>query len=98
MTAPDAVRCGRISYTNDLPVYAAFDLGAIEFPGVLSAAVPSELNRALLAGGLDISPVSSIFYAPHPEELTLLSGICIGSRREAQAPQPLTPPHPPPPP
>jgi chorismate dehydratase len=90
----DAVRCGRISYTNDLPVYAAFDLGEIEFPGTLRAAVPSELNRALLEGELDISPVSSIFYARHAKELTLFPGICIGSRREAKSIQCISRAHP----
>ena len=24
------LRCGRIEYTNDLPIYAAFDAGAID--------------------------------------------------------------------
>jgi chorismate dehydratase len=87
-------RCGRISYTNDLPVYAAFDLGALEFPGTLHADVPSALNRALLAGELDISPVSSFFYAQHVDELVKLSGVCIGSRREAKSIQCISRTHP----
>ncbi|MBV8083056.1 MAG: menaquinone biosynthesis protein [Candidatus Eremiobacteraeota bacterium] len=94
MTASAApMRCGRISYTNDLPVYAAFDLGVLEFPGNLVAAVPSELNRALLAGELDVSPVSSFFYAQHGE-LTTLPGLCIGSRREAKSIQCISRVHP----
>jgi chorismate dehydratase len=88
------LRCGRISYTNDLPVYAAFDLGALEFPGTLHPDVPSGLNRALLAGELDISPVSSFFYAQHVDELVLLRGICIGSRREAKSIQCVSRTHP----
>ncbi|HME82333.1 MAG TPA: menaquinone biosynthesis protein [Candidatus Eremiobacteraceae bacterium] len=76
------VRCGRISYTNDLPVYAAFDAGALAFPGTLRAGVPTELNRSLLDGSLDISPISSFFYAQHPRELQMLPDVCIGSRRE----------------
>jgi chorismate dehydratase len=88
------LRCGRISYTNDLPVYAAFDLGALEFPGTLHPDVPSGLNRALLAGELDVSPVSSFFYAQHVDELVKLRGICIGSRREAKSIQCVSRMHP----
>jgi chorismate dehydratase len=72
-------RCGRISYTNDLPVYAAFDAGALDFPGTLHAGVPAELNRALLAGELDISPISSFFYIEHASDFQLLPYVCIGS-------------------
>jgi chorismate dehydratase len=79
------IRCGRISYTNDLPVYAAFDEGAVAFPGTLTLGVPTALNRLLLAGELDCSPVSSFFYAQHARELLLLPGICIGSRREVRS-------------
>ena len=79
------IRCGRISYTNDLPVYAAFDAGAVSFPGELTSGVPTALNRQLLAGDLDCSPVSSFFYAQHAPEFLLLPGICIGSRREVRS-------------
>jgi chorismate dehydratase len=79
------LRCGRISYTNDLPVYAAFDLAAQAFPGTLHEGVPTELNRALLAGELEISPVSSFFYLQHQDRLTVLPHVCIGSRREVKS-------------
>lgn len=71
--------CGRISYTNDLPVYAAIDEEAVVFPGRLVEGVPAELNAALLAGDLDISPISSAFYAAHPGRFVVLPGICIGA-------------------
>jgi len=79
------IRCGRISYTNDLPVYAAFDAGAVAFPGSLTSGVPTDLNRLLLAGTLSCGPVSSFFYAQHASEFLLLPGICIGSRREVRS-------------
>ena len=79
MCSVSGARCGRISYTNDLPVYAAFDAGAIEFPGTLHPGVPADLNRKLLAGELEISPVSSFFYAQHADELTLLPYVCIAA-------------------
>jgi chorismate dehydratase len=79
------LRCGRISYTNDLPVYAAFDTGAVTFPGTLVSGVPSDLNRAMLAGDLQCGPISSFFYAQHVREFELLGDVCIGSRREVRS-------------
>lgn len=76
------LRCGRIVYTNDLPVYAAFDAGAIEYPGTLHADVPSRLNAMLLGGELDLSPISSFAWAKHSGELVLLPDLCIGAREE----------------
>jgi len=77
-----ALRCGRIRYTNDLPIYAAFDEGAIAYPGTLHADVPARLNAMLLAGELDLSPISAFAYAAHHEQLVLLPDLCIGARDE----------------
>lgn len=74
------LRAGRIVYTNDLPVYAAFDAGVLRFPGTLTADVPAGLNRMLAEGELDLSPISAIAYARHADELVLLPDLCIGSR------------------
>lgn len=79
---PGSVRCGRIVYTNDLPVYAAFDVDALPFPGTMMSDVPARLNEALLGGSLDCSPISSAFYAEHADAFVLLPDICIGSRSD----------------
>lgn len=76
----EPLRCGRISYTNDLPIYAAFDAGAVDCPATLVAGVPTRLNRMLVDGELDVSPISSFFCAEHTDELLVLPGVCIGSR------------------
>ena len=39
------LRAGRINYTNDLPIYCAFDEGAVAFPGALVADVPAAAER-----------------------------------------------------
>ncbi len=49
------------------------------FPGTLVPDHPAELNRALLDGRLDISPISSFFYGQHSDELVLLPAVCIGA-------------------
>lgn len=76
------LRCGRIRYTNDLPVYAAFDAGAIAYPGTLHADVPARLNAMLVEGELDLSPISAFAWAKHARELVLLPDLCIGARDE----------------
>lgn len=76
------LRCGRIQYTNDLPIYAAFDEGVIAFPAALHAAVPANLNEMLLAGDLDVSPISAVAWAKHATDLVLLPDLCIGARDE----------------
>jgi len=79
------LRCGRISYTNDLPIYAAFDAGAVECPATLVSGVPTQLNRMLIEGDLDVSPISSFFCAEHADELLVLPGVCIGSRNAVRS-------------
>jgi len=76
------LRCGRIKYTNDLPIYAAFDVGAIEYPGTLHADTPARLNAMLLSGELDLSPISAFTWAANAKDLVLLPDLCIGARDE----------------
>lgn len=76
------LHCGRIKYTNDLPIYAAFDAGAITYPGALHADVPARLNAMLLGGELDLSPISAYVWAANWEQLVLLPDLCIGARDE----------------
>ncbi|MGH7659334.1 MAG: menaquinone biosynthetic enzyme MqnA/MqnD family protein [Vulcanimicrobiaceae bacterium] len=82
---PDSVRCGRIIYTNDLPLYAAFDAGAVEFPGTLYSAVPTRLNLEVIRGNLDMGPMSAAYYARHADELMLIDGPCVGARDYARS-------------
>ena len=77
-----SLRCGRIVYTNDLPIYAAFDVGAIAYPGELHADVPARLNEMLLSGELDLSPISAFAWAKNADDLVLLPDLCIGAREE----------------
>ncbi len=76
------LRCGRIKYTNDLPIYAAFDAGAISYPGTLHADTPARLNAMLLGGELDLSPISAFTWAANSQNLVLLPDLCIGARDE----------------
>jgi chorismate dehydratase len=69
-------------YVNDLPIYAAFDEGVIDYPGTLVADVPARLNAMMRAGELDMGPVSAFEYAADADRYVLLPDLCIGARDE----------------
>jgi chorismate dehydratase len=68
------IRLGRISYVNMAPVFYRLAAEGEELPGV-----PTELNRRLLEGELDLAPISSIEYARNAERLRILPRLCVGS-------------------
>jgi len=68
------IRLGRISYVNMAPVFHRLEYDVEEVTGV-----PTELNRMLLDGELDIAPISSIEYARHASTLRLLPRLCVSS-------------------
>jgi chorismate dehydratase len=68
------IRLGRISYVNMAPVFYRLEAEVDEIPGV-----PTELNARLLAGELDLAPISSIEYARHADRLRILPRLCVGS-------------------
>jgi chorismate dehydratase len=68
------VKLGRISYVNMAPVFHRLDADVEEVQGV-----PTELNGRLLAGELDLAPISSIEYARNAERLRLLPRLCVSS-------------------
>ncbi len=61
------IRLGRIGYVNMAPVYFRLDAEVEEVEGV-----PTDLNRRLVAGEIDVAPISSIAYARHASALRLL--------------------------
>jgi chorismate dehydratase len=84
MTNP-SLRVGRIPYANLVPIFHAltthFFLKDVRFV----SGTPSELNRKLRAGRLDISPSSSIEYGKHPDRYLLCPDISISSRSKVMS-------------
>ncbi len=76
------LRSSRMRYVNDLPIYGAFDAGAVAYPGTLVADVPARLNVMMREGELDMGPVSAFEYASHAQHYALLPDLCIGARDE----------------
>ena len=72
--ADGVIKLGRISYVNMAPVFHRLEYEVEEITGV-----PTELNRLLLDGQLDIAPISSIEYARHADSLRLLPRLCVSS-------------------
>jgi chorismate dehydratase len=72
MTAP--IKLGRIGYMNMAPVFFRLDADVQEVVGV-----PTDLNRRLIAGELDVAPISSIEYARNADKLKLLPRLCVSS-------------------
>jgi chorismate dehydratase len=68
------IRLGRISYVNMAPVFYRLGADVHEVAGV-----PVELNERLLAGEIDIAPISSIEYARNASRLRILPRLCVGS-------------------
>ncbi|HKP17357.1 MAG TPA: menaquinone biosynthesis protein [Gaiellaceae bacterium] len=68
------IRLGRIAYVNMAPVFYRLDCEVEEVPGV-----PTELNARLVAGEIDLAPISSIEWARHADRLRILPRLCVGS-------------------
>jgi len=71
-----AVRLGAISFVNTVPIYSAYrpNEGVEVFYDV-----PARLNARILAGKLDISPVSSACYLRNQDQLVLLDDLSVSS-------------------
>jgi chorismate dehydratase len=68
------IRLGRISYVNMAPVFYRLEHAVEEVSGV-----PTDLNGRLLAGELDLAPISSIEWARNAGRLRILPRLCVGS-------------------
>ncbi len=81
LQARRVVRLGAISYLNVAPVYDWLArCPAADLPGVtLVDGVPAQMNRALDAGAVDISNVSSVAFGQHAREWALAPGLSVAA-------------------
>src|ERR1700739_2571298 len=68
---------GRIPYVNCYPVYGPVDRGLVALNAELITGVPTDLNRRMAAGTLDVSVVSAVEYARDCERYLLLPDLAI---------------------
>ncbi|MBC9783153.1 menaquinone biosynthesis protein [Heliobacterium chlorum] len=73
------LRLGRVDYLNVLPIYYAFESGAVPLAAETIRGVPALLNQKFMAGQLDITPISSIAYARQPQAGWVLPDVSISA-------------------
>jgi len=71
------MKIGRIPYINCYPVYGAIDRGVVSLDAELVDGVPTDLNRRMERGELDISVVSAVEYARDADRYLLLPDLAI---------------------
>lgn len=71
------LRVGRIPYVNCYPVYGAIERRAVRLDAMLIDGVPTDLNRHMSAGTLDVSVVSAVEYARDAKRYVLLPDLAI---------------------
>jgi chorismate dehydratase len=79
------IRLGRIGYANMAPVFYRLEAEVEEVVDV-----PTALNRMLVAGEIDVAPISSIHYARHASTLRLLPRLCVSSEGAVESIQLIT--------
>jgi chorismate dehydratase len=72
-------RVGHIQFLNCLPIYWGLMRSGALLDVDLRKDTPDRLNNALVAGDLDIGPISLVEYLRHADELLLLPNLAVGS-------------------
>ena len=78
MTVDKPPRVGHIAFLNCVPLYWGLMQGDGLDPLTLHQDTPDHLNDALIAGDLDVSPISVVPYLQHADQLELLD-VAVGS-------------------
>jgi chorismate dehydratase len=77
--SPQRPRVGHIQFLNCLPIYWGLMRSGALLDVDLRKDTPDQLNAALVAGDLDIGPISLVEYLRHADELLLLPDLAVGS-------------------
>jgi chorismate dehydratase len=72
-------RVGHIQFLNCLPIYWGLVRSGALLDLDLTKDTPDNLNAQLVAGALDLGPISLLEYLRHAEQLVLLPDIAVGS-------------------
>ncbi len=79
------LKLGHIIYSNCFPPHAAIVTQKLAFPFKLVEGIPTQLNRLLYEGTIDVSPSSSIEYAMNPGRYVLLPNLSITSKNKVMS-------------
>src|SRR3954464_13592565 len=72
-------RVGHIQFLNCLPIYWGLMRSGALLDVDLRKENTDRLNQALVAGDLDIGPISLVEYLRHADDLLLLPNLAVGS-------------------
>lgn len=78
-------KVGHIQFLNCLPLYYSLVSNGSILDMELVKGTPTELNRLLISGQLDIGPISSIEYARNYEKFLLLPQITVSSEHDVKS-------------
>jgi chorismate dehydratase len=78
-------KVGHIQFLNCLPLYYGLVKSCALLDIDLVKGLPTELNKLLISGGLDVSPISSIEYSRHSGSLVLYPDFTVSSDGEAKS-------------
>ena len=76
---------GHIQFLNCLPIYWGLMRSGALIDVELAKDTPDRLNAALVAGELDLGPISLLEYLRHRDELLLLPDLAVGSDGPVQS-------------
>ena len=76
---------GDINFINCLPLHYGLVQGGFDRKVNVKSGTPAELNSLVVAGELDVSPVSSIIYARHSDKLVILPDVSISANGALQS-------------
>jgi len=79
VSAAQRPRVGHIQFLNCLPIYWGLMRSGALLDVELHKDAPDRLNSALVAGDLDIGPISVVEYLRHAGDLLLLPDLAVGS-------------------
>ncbi len=79
------LRMGQVDFINCLPINLPIELGEVTVNATIINAVPSELNKKILSGEIDIAPISSYTYLQNKDKLVQISDLCIASNGPADS-------------
>jgi chorismate dehydratase len=85
MNVPERPRVGHIQFLNCLPIYWGLMRSGALLDVELRKDSPDLLNAALVAGELDVGPISLVEYLRHADDLLLLPELAVGSDGPVQS-------------
>jgi chorismate dehydratase len=77
------IRVGKIAFTNILPLYHYANFS--DLPVELVSKVPSQLNRGMAEGSIDVGPISAFTYAEDYPNYVLMPDLSVSAKGQVRS-------------